>query len=93
MHPLIKSFEQLKTDLLTRNDSNWSERALELTTKLIDVNEFRLAKNLLLVLEIKSMLHQAILFGSSNFAILQNKSITKRNNQTLLNVIITNLKQ
>ena len=62
MHPLIKSFEQLKIDLLTTNDSDWSERALELTTKLIDINEFRLAKNLLLVLDMKSMLHQSVIF-------------------------------
>ena len=55
MHPLVSSFEKLKSDGLKINDHDWSENALTLSSKLIDVHQFRLAKNLLLVAEIKSI--------------------------------------
>ena len=65
---IISSFNQLKDNVRTSEDIDWSEKALEWSQKLLDLNQFRLAKNLLLVLEIKSMLH-LILFSVYQFKI------------------------
>ena len=58
MHPFISSFNELKTDLQDGISSDWSARAIDLSNSLIDISQFRLARNILLVLEMKSMLHQ-----------------------------------
>ena len=59
---VISSFNHLKDNVKTMQDVEWSEKALELVWELLDLKQFRLAKNLLLVLEIKCMLHPRIPF-------------------------------
>ena len=58
---LISSFDQLKGNVKATPDVEWSDKALKLTWELLDLNQFRLAKNLLLVLETKCMLHPCML--------------------------------
>ena len=53
MHPFASLFEDLKANIRTAKDNEWIDQALKLATKLISVNQFRLAKNLLLVSETK----------------------------------------
>ena len=53
MHPFESLFEELKANVRTAKDNEWIDQALKLATKLIHVNQFRLAKNLLLVSETK----------------------------------------
>ena len=56
MHQLLNLFEELKVTLtINKDDKNWCERAIEASSKLINVHQFRLAKNLLLVSELKGI--------------------------------------
>ena len=57
MHQLLVLFEKLKATLTTnsKDDNRWCEEAIEVSSKLISIDQFRLAKNLLLVAEMKGM--------------------------------------
>ena len=57
MHQLLGLFENLKATLTpnSKDDNRWCDEAIEVSSKLISVDQFRLAKNLLLVAEMKGM--------------------------------------